>query len=380
MTTISDFYSTVQTNSIKPQQSKKNVAFIVDSCLSGKNLFNYAGSIMPCVPADVLRLVSQTKSLHDDDLVRSALINSVLSCERRCSGSGFIFLAMIGGLVDLNPQRKRRITATELRKVISFYAGHGKIGKIVERIVHENAFNYEIEFIDSASISDVDLYSDNLLSIRGHIDPIFSTKKLHGNFFIVQTTGKIETIGEIDPLLQWAQHENKKVLLLAKCFSPDVATTLEVNYGKKLNVVPFIYDDEDYSMDALCPVVRQETGIRFSNLDFDSFDAFDTVIKNSTVLIKTGHGKDKIVKILVPQRHNKIKNIIVERIKAGISITKNALLFGVDQITIGDLEVHVPSNCVDFALNAKNSFENVLKTSCVVTLEQKNVYQNYHHA
>ena len=133
-------------------------------------------------------------------------------------------------------------------------------------------------------------------------------------------------------------------------------------------------------MDALCPVVRQETGIRFSNLDFDSFDAFDTVIKNSTVLIKTGHGKDKIVKILVPQRHNKIKNIIVERIKAGISITKNALLFGVDQITIGDLEVHVPSNCVDFALNAKNSFENVLKTSCVVTLEQKNVYQNYHHA
>ena len=380
MTTTSDFYSSIQINSIKSAQSKKDVAEIVNSCLDGKTLFNYAGSIMPCVPADVVRLISQTKSLHGNDLIRSVLINCVLSCERRCAGSGFIFLAMVAGLVDLKHERRSRISANELRGVINFYTGNGQIGKIVDRILHENAFDYDIEFIDSNTADNLGLYSDSLLRINGYIDPTFTTKNFRGNFFVIQTTGKIETIGEIDPLLQWAQQENKKVLLLAKSFAPDVAMTLDVNYGKKLNVVPFVFDDEDFSMDEMCPVVRQETGIRFSNIDFNSINSFDAVIKNNVASIKTGSGSNRMVKIIIPQRHNKIKNVVIERIQAGISITKNALLYGIDRIAIDDLETYVPSSCVDFAIKANNSFENVLKTDCVVTLEQKNVYQNYHRA
>ena len=63
-----------------------------------------------------------------------------------------------------------------------------------------------------------------------------------------------------------------------------------------------------------------------------------------------------------------------------MSITKNALLHGVEHIKVKDSKITVPSYCVDYALKAIEAFENVLKTSCIITLEQKNVYQNKQHA
>lgn len=365
---ISGLYSDIQVGHNKSRDNLIKIRKIVSDCLSGKLLFNYSNQVMRAVPADALRILSQTHLLTDDDLSRSTLISTAYSCEKRCSGSGFVFLMLVSEIAEIDDRVKLRLTKGELSSVVKSYLGSGKISKLTERICHQHGFEYDIDFLQGYE-NDLVLRHTEASSLPGHIDPAFSKEDLSGHYFVFCTKGKIESVGEIDNLLQWAQEGKKNVILLAEYFSPDVANTLECNYGKALNVIPFVFDPNTVDPSSVCKqVVDIESGLRFSNLDYESFEAYDVNIKRDRATISSGMGDYSKLSVLLPGSLFPVKSIVEERIRAGVSLTKTALLKGVCKLRFGNSEFYAPVDCLEFAARAKNTYEDVMKADCVVSL------------
>ena len=366
-TSINSLYSDIQNANTDSVEERKLDKLLTD-CIGGKLLFNYSSSVLRAVPADIVRIVSQSKHLASNALLRSTLINIALSCEKRCSGSGFVFLLLLSSSTKISDDKKMRVNIADLQKIIQSYYGNGTISKLLQKICHKHGFEYNIKFINGP-VENLKLRATNSSQFYGNIDPAFSKDKIEGKHHVFCTRGKIETIGEVDNLLQWSQKNNQKIILLANSFSPDVAQTLEHNYGEKLHVVPFIFDDKEQDITSICnQVVDTDTGIRFNNIDYGQSDAFDIVIKRDRFTVNCEHGAFRHIDIVIPNNAIALNGIIEDRLLAGISITKNALLTGFTELLHCSDTFYVPNNCLQYAIQAKNTYSEIANASCIVSL------------
>ena len=169
---INDLYSNVDFKQSGFKSHNKYVKNIVNETLEGKSLFNYSNQVLRSVPADSLRLISQDKRLASHDLYRSSVISSVFSCEKRCSGAGFLLLMLISNKAIEEVQRKHRITLDDVERVLQFYLRKGKISKKILELFSDHGFEYSLNF-ESRYSEDFTYVSENAIKLSGHLDPLF---------------------------------------------------------------------------------------------------------------------------------------------------------------------------------------------------------------
>lgn len=364
-------YSSVDLKEPDFRKQKAQTFLVVQDVLQGRSLFNYANQVVRCVPADVIRYVSQSKRLLSDSLYRSCLINFVLSCERKCAGSGIVFLMFLSNHPCQVEYKKSRVDVDDLKKVVKTYFGNGNISSHITDIFLNCGFEYSIKFLKSQEES-LGVVQESSTVIDGHLDPAFYDVEYSGECLLVCTEGKIETIGEIDALLSWSTEYSKKVLLMAESIGLDVSNTLKVNYdSKKLNVLPVIINNSEIrKISALGnKVIESKSGLRFGNLDYSEFENFEVSVKNNKVEILGHSGNSSVVKIFMPSAIEPIHSIIEERIRCGLAIIKNAAYGGIASIGYGGEEVSVPRNSYEHARRAFEEWKKMMNISCTVTLQ-----------
>ncbi len=367
-------YSSIETNEKNFKLEKKRISKLVENVICGKSFFNYSNRILRLVPADAIRYTSQTKALKDLGVYRNALINFVFSCENKCSGSGIIFLMMLTNLGLKENYKKIRIERRDIKNVLSFYLGKGKILENVIDVFFNFGFEYNLRF----SKTEHDVFGYNrrsALKIDGSSDPAFLEINHESPSIIVTVDGTIETVGELDSMLQWSINNKKPIVLLNRGISPDVSNTLKVNWDSgKLKVWPFVInDDYDLNSGVSAQIVSAETGLRVSNIDLDEFKIFDSVECNhNKIMVSNVKGRFNDIEFLLPIRDTAIHSIMEERILCATSIVKNACISGVTAVECLGKEFLVPDICLDYAKQALKEWNKIEDIGCVVTLQQKN--------
>ena len=367
-------YSSVETNKSKFKLERKIVDRLVENILGGKSLFNYSNRLLRLLPSDALRYVSQTKSLNDSGVYRNALISFVYSCEKKCSGSGILFLMLLTQKGIKERYKKVRIEKQDIGDVMSFYLGKGKISEKVYSVFSNFGFDYNLRFsnIENASF---DYNQRSALRIKGYSDPSFFDIKYKGPGIIVAVDGNIETVGEVDSLLQWSSKNKKPAILIANNISPDVSNTLKVNWESgELKVFPFISIDDSHVFNRVSKqIVSVETGLRVSNLDLDDFTFFDSIeCSDGQIMISNTEGEFNDIEFILPKKDVSIHSIMKERVLCGTSIIKNACISGILHAEYSNHKIVVPDICMIYAKQAVKEWQKLEDISCVVTLQQKN--------
>ena len=379
MTYTNHLYSSVKTKKVDTSVIKNSVNKLAENMLQGKSVFNYSNQVLRVIPADVIRYVSQSAVLASSDVYRNSIISFVLSCEKNCAGSGLVFLLLLSGNSRSGLDKKLRLTELELKEAISFYLGNGLILKEVLDLFFKCGFEYKVDYGDHQS-SNIQTNISTMQKISGFIDPLFHDLELDDQCILVCVDGAIESLGEIDPLLQWSMQNNKKAILLAKHFNPDVSNTLRTNWESgTLSVLPYVLDEDGLVAAKLIAqeVISIETGLRLSNVEFDSYNLIQINKKQESYLYasqgnKNGDGLK--VDILFPQRLKSMHALLEERMRFGIALTKNCLLKGLSTIYYKNEKLRVPTVCLEYANRAAEEWKKIENISCIITLEQKNVY------
>ena len=125
------------------------------------------------------------------------------------------------------------------------------------------------------------------------------------------------------------------------------------------------------------PIVEKDSGLRFGNLDYDSFNMFDVQVKLDKLEIYGVDGQYSKVSFLLPTKMHSIHPLLEERVRQGISIVKNSLLHGTVEVKFNSLSLTLPALCWDYALRAHEEWKKLSNTACTVSLQQKNVYQKH---
>ena len=228
---------------------KKGLEGLIVNLYKGKLVFNYAGMAINACPADVVRVVSEWSQNDSLDLtIRNIIVNAVVSSENKQIGSGIICAMALTGLghelLEINENeflRGCRAEKKDLSRSIKHLVGTGLVSKISKACV-------DMGGISSESLNFNLTYNKNFVikqmstkRISGYISPMFENyPSRYDSATIILLDGVIESVGEIDHLLQTAASTKNNVIICARGFSPDVVYTLYQNWKEqRVYVFPF---------------------------------------------------------------------------------------------------------------------------------------------
>jgi len=255
--------------------------------------------------------------------------------------------------------------------VIKTYCGNGSISDHILDLFLNCGFEYSIKFFKSQEKA-IGIIQESSTVIDGHLDPMFYGTKFSGSCLLICSEGKIESLGQIDALLNWSAKNSKRILLLAESFNPDVSNTLKVNYdSKKLNVLPVIINNSEIKKIEQMgnKVVERDNGLRFGNLDYGEFDNFEASLINNKIEILDHAGSNLVVKVSMPIALEPLHSIIEERVRCGLAIIKDAAEAGIVSIQYENGNITVPRSSLKHALRTFKEWKKMMNISCTVTLQ-----------
>jgi len=310
---------------------KKDLHHLLVDLHKGNLVFNYNGKVINARPADLIRVLSEWSQSNSLDVsIRNIVINSIVSSENRQIGSGVICAAALSsegkdllGLVTEMFKRRQYTEVESIYKAIDYLVGKGIISKIVKKSI-------DLGLIGSETVDFGLTYSDNFIiqqhksrRLHGCIHPLFEKypSRIDGRILFID--GIIESIGEIDNLLQQGSQTKENIIICALGFSPDVVHTLYKNWEEKhLFIFPFevnAWPDEgavrfSESLGATC-ISRDTGGItNLLNLD-DIKGTFSSIAGSNFLSIECEAGEDTHTEILLPGRYLPLMGVIEDRIR-----------------------------------------------------------------
>ena len=248
-------YSThVSGNLIRKRYSAliKELATLLCKMHRGSLVFNYGSKAISSTPADLVRVLSEWSQNDLVDLtIRNIIVDTILSSENKQIGSGIICAL---SLINYETRRyhideealmlpfyREPAVITDLENAIDYFLGGGLLSRIALESIKRGALGGSVRF-DISRGKDFVLHAANTEKIDGHIHPLFShrIKKLYLPH-VVCVDGIIESLGEIDKILQESADSKNNVVICALGFHPDVVNTLSENWKEnRLKVLPFI--------------------------------------------------------------------------------------------------------------------------------------------
>ena len=224
-------------------------------------VLNYGSKVVTAKPCDIIRVLSEWSQKDTIDLtIRNIIISAILSAENKQIGSGIICAYK---LIDecekfYLPKRntlENRAETFDIDNTLKYFLGPGMLFKLMRQKVHGGGLASEFRFSYTPT-NDFIVKTTPTKEVVGEIHPLFETKlKEIESPLVIAVDGTIESLGEVDHLLQEIAQLKTPALIMARGFSPDVITTLDVNWKSgKLKVVPFtvfLWEKDEIKLAAL---------------------------------------------------------------------------------------------------------------------------------
>ena len=209
---------------------------------------------------------------------------------------------------------------------LHYFLGGGIIFSLMNDLIRMGGLTADLKFGYTQS-NDFNINITPSKEVLGEIHPLFNHKVTEvSNPIIIGIDGRIDSISEVDHILQELAGSGKSAIIMALGFSPDLATTLSENWGRgKLNVVPYNVKQWDingkYDAIEICKslnigCISSELGDAFSSFTLDFFEDHETVyITPRGIMIKSKDGESLCAEIKIPKRMKEISGVIRDRCK-----------------------------------------------------------------
>ena len=303
---------------------------------------NYGTRITSARPIDIVRAMASWKEKDRADLIlKNIMINSVISADQRHVGGGIACARSICTTQSAVNKKSgctsvvNRAQTEDIDEMLRYLVGNGMIHDLMKTVIENGGMAANLDFSLSAG-NDFVVESSTRSGIQGEIHPLFSEVKSAGvirEALIIAVLGKIDSVSEIDHLLQGLANDNRQAVLLSFAFSPDVVTTLDSNWTSgHLRVVPFRMEEDDKNRELL-----ENSGVSFSSIEIGkllinmTLDDFSVnrgvkIVQNKIYLESVG-GATQNITIRIPQRYSNMAGVIQDRCKlaqkACISLAKS---------------------------------------------------------
>ena len=341
-----DFFTREDIESSCRKISRK-IKTVYETIVDGSAVF-YHKSNLHVVPFDVVKIVSSIDVQNKlDKTIKNIFLSSIYNAEQKCPGSGIICAGLVSkaiekenfvfgfrktddksiGLVLKNYLDSKSYTH---QLVSNSYRMIGPQGRMFFRFSHGKDFNMRTH--EGTCIS-----SNKSILFKNYPEKLLDCK-------VIFIDGIIESVGEIDSVLQQLSNDRTKCCIFARGFAPDVINTLSLNYEKnKLKVFPFNFKaGEDEEVFSFCeknqiPLIANRVNNDLKMLKVDSLKNFDLVlIENNYVTLSSKKGSEKILEISIPKVLNDQFNTIASRVKFGKTLVSSCAISGICEIKNAD--------------------------------------------
>jgi len=334
--------------------------------LRGKRDFIYSGKPLKAVPADALRILTETK--RDGAVfttLRNLIINGFVSSEERSAGAGLAFLIDVLEGFSGEEILLKRFGAKELEKALHFYLGDGMVMEacmtVFDSVGHDSTVSFDVSHHDDR----LTVKLKPSFGIKGSLHDLFvpnSHRVLGARALCID--GILESASNVENLMRSVSERKQPVVLIAKGYDADLINTLRFNHKKNaMQVYPFVVsaDCKFEDLGSLgMDVIDVETFfrlnvIKYDDLKFQSDFLFDHEKMEVALDCKSS---GKTVEIMIPKRLMSISGIIEDRLLSGLCFCKDATFHGLNQFDDG---VMLPNQSVRFGRLANRALQNQLK-------------------
>ena len=312
-----------------------------EEVLNGKITFSWNSAPVKAVPADWIRVASALEINDSDPMIRNLLLNAFISAESRYIGSS-IGMMFEFDLNNNKPILNNRIEISELEKGLKSFIGDGLCFESTMRIFEQIGHESNIGFSVSNNNSKIIIKSKNAIKIPGNIADSFNLNisKLTGAS-VVAINGAVESISELQSIMNAASEINKNVIILASSFDGDVIKTLEHNWKSgKFKILPFKTDTFWSNND-----VKKLIDLEIIPIDLENFMELRTInaekLNNSNIniifdddgiQIENESGEYRLTEMIIPKHLNNMAGLIEDRILNGIAYCRLASMTGLQTI------------------------------------------------
>ena len=210
--------------------SKEVLASLDSSILAVFNNRAISGS-----PAESLRVLAAWNPQTDSDrLARSMVLLSAYKAEQASAGSGYAFLQLVSGskIFDSKPRKMIEDDLLPLVSVVKDPTVKSLILDAIQQSGPTGNVSVSLGGITHVSV-------DESASFSVIVSPSFSNAKTLTSRKIVVYDGVIESVGQINSFLEECFQEKSRVILLARAFASEVASTIYLNNQRgNFDIVP----------------------------------------------------------------------------------------------------------------------------------------------
>jgi len=345
---------------------KTELRDILQKLHTDRLVLNYGSRVAPAKPVDLIRVISEWSQKDVLDLaIRNIIVDAILSSENKQIGSGIICAcSIVHGQADKllsGALRKHRTRRSDLSKVLRYFLGSGIVYDLCEALLEMGGMSSSIRF-DLRKNNDFIVRQVSTHEILGVVHPIFGKHPPSiDSPVILAIDGTVESLGEIDHLLQRAAEIKCTVVLCALGFDPDVVNTLAHNWKlNRLNVLPFWLQklDDNQSLLQLCEemnitCITSERGDMIHSLKLDECSRVKSIfLSDQSLAIQGKSGDASHLEVCFPHRFKHMAGLLEDRcriaLRACVSISHSGRP---DMTTMQNaiLEMNIPTPPVSYA-------------------------------
>jgi hypothetical protein len=349
----------------------------------GSLVFNYGEKIASTKPADLIRVLSEWSQRDVVDMtIRNIIVDTILSSENKQIGSGIICALTLlsdDNFCDDIQKYRHRAEVTDLDATIKYFLGNGMLSKLTRSALEMGALGGNIRFSLSNS-SNFILESSNTFNIEGHIHPLFESDMRWFELpHIICIDGIIESLGEIDSLLQEAAEIKNNIIICASGYHHDVVHTLSENWKlQRLKVVPFIvrrWSSDEKSAPEVCDkmglvCVSRDKGDILASKKLEYFSTVKSAYLSARdIAIQNDTGESVHLDIRIPKTMRDLAGIIEDRIRVTLQacvgvaqwgILKNHRIFEVSN-NLGINQPEVSVNTIVIGIRSAQTCKEIIK-------------------
>ncbi len=329
------------------QTLKKELRQIIQKLHTDQLVLNYGPKVAAATPADLIRVISEWPQKDVLDLtIRNIMVDAILASENKQIGAGIICacsLLQTHRDDTSGAPRKGRAVRDNLSQTLKYFLGRGIIYNLCETLLEMGGMSSSIRF-DLGSCNDFVVRQIDTHELFGVVHPLFGSHPASiDSPTILAVDGIIESVGEIDYLLQRAAETKCSVILCAMGFDPHVVNTLSHNWkANRLRVFPFWIRnlEPDQKLLRLCEEMKitcitPERGDLINTQDLDECTTAEAVfLSDQSLAIQNESGDGQHLEVYIPRRFKSLSGLIEDRCRVALRACVSIASTGTADISI----------------------------------------------
>ncbi len=305
-----------------------------------------------------------------DSMLAGILLECIHEAELLVPGAGAAIIDLVDArqiisLTDVSQSEPIFLTRDHMVALFSSFKFNDSISRVVKTAVELAGMNGKI-FIDNSKTGDtvIELRCGYNFSFILPIGPFGGEKKWEKNWCkCLVIDGVVETLGEIDGILQESTREREPMAIFARGFSSDVLNTLKVNVDRKtLDVLPISFGiDNIKTVNSIADIAKILgadiiTPLKGDIIAMTRFSELRTIQKivchNGSVMLVNGSTEMDVGLHLqelhrkVMSSHHEVVRLLNDRIR---SLSSKCVLINVGSAAVNNSEMSIDE--LDAALN-----------------------------